>query len=75
LSLQGVYPAGRVPGLSPGAQAFLGAVRKIGPQGLAAVPASREVMRELEGLHRSVIAMHLDREPRSIKVLKEMTRS
>jgi len=74
LSLQGVYPAGRVPTLSPEAQAFLGAARKISPQDLAGVPASREAMRELEGLHRSVIAMHLEREPRSLKVLKEMTR-
>ncbi len=74
LTLQGVYPAGRVPSLSPEAQAFLTAARKVTPQELAGVSASREVMRELEALHRSVIAMHLDREPRSIKVLKEMTR-
>jgi DNA repair protein RecO (recombination protein O) len=74
LSLQGVYPAGRVPSLSPEAQAFLAAVRKIGPHELAGVAADRDVMRELESLHRSVIAMHLEREPRSIKVLKDMTR-
>jgi DNA repair protein RecO (recombination protein O) len=74
LTLQGVYPAGRVPSLSPEAQTFLTAARKVTPQELAGVSASREVMRELEALHRSVIAMHLDREPRSIKVLKEMTR-
>jgi hypothetical protein len=36
--------------------------------------ADRAVMRELGSLHRSVIAMHLEREPRSIKVLKEMMR-
>ena len=75
LSLQGVYPAGRVEALSPGAQAFLGAARKIAPHQLAGVVATRETLRELESLHRSVIAMHLEREPRSIKVLKEMTRS
>lgn len=74
LSLQGVYPAGRVPSLSPDAQAFLAAARKIGPHELAGVAADRDVMRELESLHRSVIAMHLEREPRSIKVLKDMTR-
>ena len=74
LSLQGVYPAGRVETLSAEAQAFLGAARKIAPQDLAGVVASRETLRELESLHRSVIAMHLEREPRSIKVLKEMTR-
>ena len=74
LSLQGVYPASRVPSLSSEAQAFLAAARKVGPQQLAAVAVDSHVMRELEALHRSVIAMHLEREPRSIKVLKEMTR-
>jgi DNA repair protein RecO (recombination protein O) len=75
LSLQGVYPAARVQNLSPDAQAFLAAARKIGPQELAGLRAERAMLRELESLHRSVIAMHLEREPRSIKVLKDMTRS
>jgi DNA repair protein RecO (recombination protein O) len=75
LSLQGVYPASRVPGLSSDAQAFLNAARKVGPQDLAGVPADRAMLRELEALHRSIIATHLEREPRSIKVLKDMTRS
>ncbi len=74
LSLQGVYPASRVPSLSLDAQAFLHAARKVGPQDLAGVPADRAMLRELEGLHRSIIATHLEREPRSIKVLKDMTR-
>jgi DNA repair protein RecO (recombination protein O) len=74
LSLQGVYPAGRVPGLSLEAQAFLTAARKIGPQDLGRVAADRAMLRELESLHRSIIATHLEREPRSIKVLKDMTR-
>ena len=74
LSLQGVYPAGRVPSLSPGAQAFLTAARKIGPQELGGVAADRATLRELESLHRGIIATHLEREPRSIKVLKDMTR-
>ena len=75
LSLQGVYPAGRVPSLSPEAQAFLTAARKIGPQELAGMTVNRAMLRELESLHRSIIATHLEREPRSIKVLKDMTRS
>jgi DNA repair protein RecO (recombination protein O) len=74
LSLQGVYPAARVQNLSPDAQAFLTAARKIAPQELGALGADRATLRELESLHRSVIAMHLEREPRSIKVLKDMTR-
>jgi DNA repair protein RecO (recombination protein O) len=74
LSLQGVYPAGRVPSLSPEAQAFLTTARKIGPQDLGGVTADRAMLRELESLHRSIIATHLEREPRSINVLKDMTR-
>jgi DNA repair protein RecO (recombination protein O) len=74
LSLQGVYPASRVSTLSPEAQTFLNAARKIGPQELAGVAADRAMLRELEALHRSIIATHLEREPRSIKVLKDMTR-
>ena len=70
LSLQGVYPAGRVQTLSHDAQAFLSHVRKISPQQLAGVSITREAMRELEALHRSVLAMHLEREPRSLKVLR-----
>jgi DNA repair protein RecO (recombination protein O) len=74
LSLQGVYPAGRVQALSAEAQAFLSAARKVSPHDLAGVTADRGMLRELESLHRSVIAMHLEREPRSLKVLKDMTR-
>ena len=74
LSLQGVYPADRVATLSAEAQTFLAAVRKIGPGALTGLAAPRDAMRELESLHRSVMAMHLEREPRSLKVLKEMTR-
>jgi DNA repair protein RecO (recombination protein O) len=73
LSLQGVYPAARLQPLSPASQAFLAAIRKINPQELGGVTVTREMLRELEALHRSLIAMHLEREPRSIKVLKEMT--
>ena len=75
LSLQGVYPAARVQDLSPGAQAFLTAARKTGPHEVSRIGADRATLRELESLHRGVIAMHLEREPRSIKVLKDMTRS
>lgn len=74
LSLQGVYPAARLQSLSAEAQAFLAAARKINPQELASITSSREMLRELEAMHRSLIAMHLEREPRSIKVLKEMMR-
>ena len=47
----------------------------IKPRDLIHLPVERTVLRELESLHRSLIAMHLEREPKSIKVLKEITRS
>ncbi|MCM3880784.1 MAG: DNA repair protein RecO [Vicinamibacterales bacterium] len=77
LSLQGVYPPAdvREKRLSPGAISFLESARKIGPQDLAGLTVERQSLRELESLHRSVITMHLEREPRSIRVLKDMTRS
>jgi DNA repair protein RecO (recombination protein O) len=76
LSLQGVYPpAGvRAEKLSSGGLAFLETARKISPQELGGVSVDRSVLRELEALHRSVIALHLEREPKSIRVIKEMTR-
>jgi DNA repair protein RecO (recombination protein O) len=77
LSLQGVYPAAAVlrSKLSPGALAFLGTARTSSPQELTGLAVERTVLRELEGLHRRLISMHLEREPRSIRVLKEMNRS
>ena len=77
LSLQGVYPPAdvRAKKLSAASIGFLETARKIGPQDLAGVAVERSTLRELEGLHRSLIAMHLEREPRSVKVLKDMSRS
>jgi DNA repair protein RecO (recombination protein O) len=77
LSLQGVYPATAVlqRKLSADALAFLSLARVRGPQALVGLAVERAALRELEGLHRSLITMHLEREPRSIKVLKEMNRS
>ena len=77
LTLQGVYPAAAVlqRQVSADALGFLGLARAKGPQELLGLAVERSVLRELEGLHRSVIAMHLEREPRSIKVIKDMNRS
>jgi DNA repair protein RecO (recombination protein O) len=77
LSLQGVYPPAdvRAKKLSAASIGFLETARKISPQDLAGVVVERSALRELEGLHRSLIAMHLEREPRSVKVLKDMSRS
>ena len=77
LSLQGVYPSTAVlhSKLSSDALGFLSLARASPPQALVGLTVDRDVLRELEALHRSLMAMHLEREPRSIKVLKEMNRS
>jgi DNA repair protein RecO (recombination protein O) len=77
LRLQGVYPplAALKSKLSNEALAFLDAAACRSPQDLTALSVDKTALRELEGLHRSLIAMHLEREPRSVKVLKEMNRS
>ncbi len=72
LRLQGVYEADSR--ASAGAQAFLQAVRACSPHGLSDVVVSAAVLRELEGAHRTKIAMHLEKELKSARVLREMRR-
>ncbi len=73
LRLQGVYPADL--SLSSGATTFLDGVRRIGPREVESLGASVRVLREIEVVHRKLIAMHLEREPRSVRVLNELRRS
>ena len=73
LKLQGVYPPDLV--LSNGAAAFVEGVRRIGPREVETLGATVLALRELEHLHRKLIAMHLEREPRSIRVINELRRA
>jgi DNA repair protein RecO (recombination protein O) len=73
LRLQGVYQSD--PQASSAAQAFLVAARRCSPRGLVDVRASNEVMREIEASHRALIAMHLEKDLKSARVLREMRRS
>jgi len=59
---------------SAGARAFLEAARLCSPLGLADVPVSGTVLRELEAAHRTKIAMHLEKDLKSARVLREMRR-
>ena len=72
LRLQGVYEADAR--LSAGAREFLGAVKSTSPFGLASTPVSRGVLRELETAHRTLIASHLEKDLKSVRVLREMKR-
>jgi DNA repair protein RecO len=70
LRLQGVYePDDR---LSDEARAFLASARTCSPLGLSGVAVSPRALRELETTHRELIAMHLEKELKSIRVLREM---
>jgi len=73
LSLQGVYPPDL--SLSSEAAAFLDGVRRVAPRDVESLGASSRVLREIELIHRKLIAMHLEREPRSVRVLNELRRS
>ena len=72
LRLQGVYQID--PRLSVEAREFLAAVRRVTPIGLKHVAVLPAVLRELEGIHREQIAMHLEKELKSVRVLREMRR-
>jgi len=72
LRLQGVYePDDR---LSDEARSFLAAVRTCSPFRLGDVNVSERALRELETTHRALIAMHLEKELKSARVLREMRR-
>jgi DNA repair protein RecO (recombination protein O) len=72
LRLQGVYEID--PELSDEARAFLGAARGLSPFSLGDVTVSDRALRELEASHRARIAMHLEKDLKSIRVLREMRR-
>ena len=72
LRLQGVYEVDRR--LSDEAQAFLSTARSLSPFALASVAVSRGALRELEATHRALIAMHLEKDLKSVRVLREMRR-
>jgi DNA repair protein RecO (recombination protein O) len=73
LRLQGVYPDDLA--LSGEAAMFLDAARRVAPRDVERLDASRQCMREIELVHRKLIAMHLEREPRSVRVLNDLRRS
>lgn len=72
LRLQGVYPA-NLP-LSAGALAFVAATRQVMPAEADRLGASVPVLRELERTHQALITAHLEKEPKSIRVMNELRR-
>ena len=72
LRLQGVYEADVR--LSGAAREFLATARGISPFALGQVAVTGETLRELEAAHRALIAMHLEKDLKSARVLREMRR-
>ena len=72
LRLQGVYEAGDR--LSTDAQAFLTAARTSSPFVLGELTVSARALRELEGAHHALITRHLEKELKSVRVLREIRR-
>jgi len=72
LRLQGVYEDGRE--MSSHARAFLDAVRGSSPLALGGVKVSPHTLRELEAAHRELIAVHLEKDLKSVRVLRDMRR-
>jgi len=68
----------RVPGgvpaasLSREALAFLHRAARTAPEQLRGLTVPVRAMRELEAVHRALIAWHLEREPKSARVLREL---
>jgi DNA repair protein RecO (recombination protein O) len=72
LRLQGVYGTGAR--LSSGAQSFLRSAQELSPIPIGRVTVSARTLEELETVHRELIAMHLEKDLKSARVLKEMQR-
>ena len=72
LRLQGVYEVDS--GLSDAARAFLASARERSPFAIGDLAVSCRTLGELEDAHRTLIAMHLEKDLRSIRVLREMRR-
>jgi hypothetical protein len=60
--------------LSEDAQAFLSAARISSPSVLGDVRVSPGALRELESAHRVLITRHLEKELKSVRVLREIRR-
>jgi DNA repair protein RecO (recombination protein O) len=72
LRLQGVYEPDAK--LSDGARAFLGVARGVSPFALGGISVSGAALRELEAAHRALMTMHLEKDLKSVRVLREMRR-
>lgn len=74
LRLQGLYPEARGT-LSNGAVEFLAGSRGLPPHRVGELRGDRRVLRELEEVHRALIALHLEKTLKSDRVIRELRRT
>jgi DNA repair protein RecO (recombination protein O) len=73
LRLQGVYPTQLASlSLSGEAVAFLRGAARVGPDRIEGLDPSPRTLRELEAVHRTLIAAHLEKDLKSARVLREL---
>jgi DNA repair protein RecO (recombination protein O) len=73
LRLQGVYPTQLASlSLSGEAVAFLRGAARVGPDRIESLAPSPRALRELEAVHRTLIAAHLEKDLKSARVLREL---
>lgn len=72
LKLEGVYPAVDTLELSAEARAFLERARRWTPRQAAQHTPGRCVLREIERMHHQLISMHLEKELKSARVIREL---
>jgi DNA repair protein RecO len=72
LRLQGVYEADDR--MSADAKSFLTAARTCSPLAVGRLPVSSRALREIEAAHRALISLHLEKDLKSVRVLREMKR-
>jgi DNA repair protein RecO (recombination protein O) len=72
LRLQGVYPAELA--LSSDAAAFVDATRVVAPADVARIGAASASLRELERKHQALMASHLEKDLKSVRVMHEIRR-
>jgi len=64
--------AGRAVALSGEAVAFLRAAARVGPDRIEGLAPSPRALRELEAVHRTLVAAHLEKDLKSARVLREL---
>jgi DNA repair protein RecO (recombination protein O) len=72
LKLEGVYPAVETLDLSADAAAFLTRAKRMTPRQAAQQSPGQRALREIERMHHRLISMHLEKELKSARVVREL---